>query len=63
MDAFIRRVRSSDKAEGHSRIFVHGEKEFEVAESRQQEGIPLGPQVVASLAEIARELDVEFDLG
>ena len=63
MDAFIQRVRSSAKAKGQSRIFIHGEKEFEMAEERRREGIPLGPQVVASLREIATELDVEFDLG
>ncbi len=63
MDAFIHRVKSSAQARGQSRIFIHGEKEFEMAEKRRREGIPLGPQVVASLGEIAAELDVEFDLG
>jgi L-2-hydroxycarboxylate dehydrogenase (NAD+) len=62
MDAFIQRVKSSAKAEAQSRIFIHGEKEFEMAESRRQEGIPLGPKVVASLREIADELGMEFDL-
>lgn len=63
MDTFIQRVKSSAKAKGHSRIFIHGEKEFEMAEKRQREGIPLGSKVVASLREIAAELDLEFDLG
>ena len=63
MDAFIQRVRSSAKAEGQPRIFIHGEKEFETAKERRREGIPLDPKVVASLREIATGLDVEFDLG
>jgi len=63
MDLFIRRVKCSAKAKGQSRIFIHGEKEFEMAEKRRREGIPLSPKVVASLRGIAAELDVEFDLG
>jgi L-2-hydroxycarboxylate dehydrogenase (NAD+) len=63
MDVFIDRARSSAKATGQSRIFIHGEKEFETAEERRQMGIPLGPKVVASLREIAAELDLEFSLG
>jgi L-2-hydroxycarboxylate dehydrogenase (NAD+) len=63
MDVFIERVRSSAKARGQSRIFVHGEKEFEMVEKRRREGIPLASKVVASLREIAAELDMEFDLG
>jgi LDH2 family malate/lactate/ureidoglycolate dehydrogenase len=63
MDVFIQRARSSAKAKGQSRIFIHGEKEFEMAEERQREGIPLGPRVVASLREIASELNLEFNLG
>ena len=63
MDVFIQRARSSAKAKGQPRIFIHGEKEFEMADKRQQEGIPLGPKVVASLREIAGELELEFDLG
>ncbi|MEA3345997.1 MAG: Ldh family oxidoreductase [Chloroflexota bacterium] len=63
MDTFINRVKSSAKAEGESRIFIHGEKEFEMAEKQRREGISLGPKVVASLREIAAELDVGFHLG
>ena len=61
MDTFIRRVRSSAKATGQSRIFVHGEKEFEMVEKRRREGIPLEPKVVDSLRGIATELDMEAD--
>ena len=62
MDVFIQRARSSAKAKGQPRIFIHGEKEFEMADRRRQEGIPLGPKVVGSLREIAGELNMEFDL-
>jgi len=59
MDDIIRRIKSSPKAEGQTRIYIHGEKEFEMAEKRQREGIPLHPKVAADLREIARELGVE----
>jgi L-2-hydroxycarboxylate dehydrogenase (NAD+) len=63
MDVFIQRVRSSAQAEGQSRIYIHGEKEFEMVDKRRREGIPLGPKVVAALRAIATDLELEFDLG
>jgi len=62
MDAFIRELKGGNLAEGASRIYVHGEKEFEEAERRSQGGIPLEAKVEASLKEIAAELGVEYDL-
>jgi L-2-hydroxycarboxylate dehydrogenase (NAD+) len=60
MDDLQQRLRNAPKAEGQDRIYIHGEKEFEEAERRSREGIPLSPKVLAELGEIARELDVEF---
>jgi LDH2 family malate/lactate/ureidoglycolate dehydrogenase len=62
MDDIIRRLKETPKAEGTDRIYIHGEKEYEEAERRAQEGIPLGPKVEADLRSIAQELDVEYDL-
>ncbi len=62
MDRFIRELKGGNLAEGASRIYVHGEKEFEEAERRSQDGIPLEAKVEASLKEIAAELGVEYDL-
>ncbi len=58
MDDLIRRLKSSPKAEGQSRIYIHGEKEWEMEEERRQKGIPLHPKVVTLLEEIAEELDI-----
>lgn len=58
MDDIIRMLRASAKAEGQERIFIHGEKEFEMAEQRMREGIPLHPKVVRDLRDIAEELGV-----
>jgi L-2-hydroxycarboxylate dehydrogenase (NAD+) len=59
MDDLQRRLKSAPKAEGQDRIYIHGEKEYEEAERRSREGIPLNPKVVADLEEIGRELGVE----
>ena len=62
MDNLIRELKGGNLAEGASRIYVHGEKEFEEAERRSQRGIPLEAKVEASLKQIAAELDVAYDL-
>jgi len=58
MDHIVRGLRSSAKAEGQGRIFIHGEKEFETAEAREQQGIPLHPKVVSDLRALGEELGV-----
>jgi len=62
MDDIIRRLKSSARAEGEERIYIHGEKEFEEEERRRREGIPLHPTVVATMQQIARELGVEYNI-
>lgn len=58
MDQIVRGLRSSAKAEGQGRIFIHGEKEFETAEERREQGIPLHPKVVSDLRALGEELGV-----
>jgi LDH2 family malate/lactate/ureidoglycolate dehydrogenase len=62
MDRFVQELRGGSLAEGATRIYVHGEKEFEEADRRNAQGIPLGAKVEASLRQIAQELKVEYDL-
>jgi L-2-hydroxycarboxylate dehydrogenase (NAD+) len=62
MDDIIRRIKASPKAEGQQRIYIHGEKEFEAAEKRMVQGIPLSPKVAADLKAIAEETGVDYDL-
>jgi len=63
MDDIIRRLRESNKAEGQERIYIHGEKEFELADERRERGIPLHPKVVDDLRLIAQETGVDLVLG
>jgi LDH2 family malate/lactate/ureidoglycolate dehydrogenase len=62
MDDLIRRLKNSAKAEGQSRIFIHGEKEFELEEKYRKEGIPLYYKVYEDLKAIASEVGIPFDL-
>ncbi len=63
MDDLQRRLKNAPKAEGQTRIYIHGEKEYEEAERRAREGIPLNPKVVADLRALAVEMGMEYDLG
>jgi len=49
MDDLQRRLKNAPKSEGQNRIYIHGEKEFEEAERRLRDGIPLNPKVAADL--------------
>ncbi len=62
MDNLIRELKGGNLAEGASRIYVHGEKEFEEAGRRAEYGIPLDAKVEASLKQIAADLDIRYDL-
>lgn len=62
MDDLQRRLKDAPKAEGQTRIYIHGEKEYEEAERRARGGIPLNPKVAADLKGIAQELDIEYDI-
>ena len=60
MDRLARELKDSPKAEGQSRIYLHGEKSFERTERNRREGVPLGPKVVESLSTIGRELRIAW---
>ncbi len=62
MDKFVRELKRGNLAEGETRIYLHGEKEFEEAERRTSQGIPLGAKVEASLRQIAADLGITYDL-
>ena len=61
MDNYINTLKNSEKAEGENRIFVHGEKEFEMEEERKKEGCPLDAKTVESLTKISEEYDEKIE--
>jgi LDH2 family malate/lactate/ureidoglycolate dehydrogenase len=62
MDKLIRMMKDSPKAVGQERIYIQGEKEFEMAERRQSEGIPLLETVVDSLKASGQTVGLPFNL-
>lgn len=62
MDALIRMMKDSPKAVGQERIFIAGEKEFEMADRRRTQGIPLLETVVESLKASGQTVGLPFDL-
>ncbi len=62
MDEIIRLLKNAPKVEGQERIYIHGEKEFELQEHNRENGIPLLETVVASLKEAGDAVGVPFDL-
>lgn len=61
MDNLIKMLKNAPKAEGRDRIYIHGEKEFEKAEERQ-ETVPLYYKVYENIKDICQELGLEFNL-
>lgn len=54
MDEALTAIKESPKAKGHDRIYIHGEPEFEYEEERRKNGIPLHPQVIMNLTNLAK---------
>jgi LDH2 family malate/lactate/ureidoglycolate dehydrogenase len=62
MDDMIINFKNAEKAEGQSRIFVHGEKEFEEHERRATQGIPLDGKTAESLLGFAKDFSLDLKL-
>jgi len=62
MDDIIQRLKNSAKAQGAERIYIHGEKEYEMAQDCQANGVTLHPKVAADLQAIAEETDLVYNL-
>lgn len=62
LEALFHQLKEAEKAEGQDRIYIHGEKEFDLAESYTQNGIPLLEEVVKNLKEAGESFGVPFDL-
>jgi ureidoglycolate dehydrogenase (NAD+) len=68
MDGMIREIRNAPKAKGADRIYLPGEMEWERRDAALAYGIPLPPDVVASLRGLAQDMGVDhtrfnLDLG
>lgn len=60
MDDYVDLLHTCARAEGYPRIYVHGEKEFEIHDYREKNGIPLDGKTVESLQGFSEEFRVEL---
>jgi LDH2 family malate/lactate/ureidoglycolate dehydrogenase len=62
MDDLIQRLKNSPKADDQERIYIHGEKEFEIEQECRVNGVSLHPKVIADMEAIATDVGVVFGL-
>jgi len=62
MSKFLQEIRESKKAEGHNRIYTHGELEAELKLQRENASIPVSEKTYEEIRNIADKLKVEFTL-
>jgi L-2-hydroxycarboxylate dehydrogenase (NAD+) len=62
MDALLDQLKDAPKAAGQERIYIHGEKEFELSDRNEREGVPLMSEVVEMLKKTGEQVNVPFDL-
>ncbi|GAI59961.1 unnamed protein product, partial [marine sediment metagenome] len=62
MDEMIEAFEALPTLPGVKKICVAGRYEAEIEKDRRANGIPLHPKVIQELQELAKELDIEYDL-
>jgi LDH2 family malate/lactate/ureidoglycolate dehydrogenase len=62
MASLMEELRNAPRAEGQTRIYLAGEKEFELEVENRVKGIPLLAEVVKGLEKSGSEVGVQFDL-
>ncbi|MCL4377343.1 MAG: Ldh family oxidoreductase [Actinobacteria bacterium] len=62
IDDMIELLKNSPKAEGHDRIYIAGEKEFETAKFNEEHGVPIIKKVIENLRKDGERIGVKFDL-
>jgi len=62
MDRMIRELKESPKAVGQERIFIPGEKEYELTEKSLRDGVALLEEVAEVLRKAAEAVGLSFDL-
>lgn len=57
--AIMREVRSAAKAPGHDKIYIAGEKEFDMAKRVKAHGVPVGEALQKIMRELTRDLGIK----
>ena len=61
LSAFLQEIRESPKAEGHDRIYTHGEKAALAIERAKEEGVPVDVKTVIEMKDMADYLKMDFE--
>ena len=56
----IRKVRTARKAPGEERIYVAGEKEYDIWKSRENSGVPINESVQSEINAVRDELGLNY---
>jgi LDH2 family malate/lactate/ureidoglycolate dehydrogenase len=56
---FLQELRDTPKAQGHERVYIHGEKELESEIEKRENGIPMNSKTFAELQMIAESLNID----
>jgi L-2-hydroxycarboxylate dehydrogenase (NAD+) len=59
LSKYLQQIRDSEKAEGQTRIYTHGEKEAEARQERMQNGILVNDVTLAEIQKLCEELGIE----
>ena len=59
LSTFLRELRESPLAEGHDRIYTHGEKEIFATEDRKQNGVPVNENTVVEMINFAEFVGID----
>jgi len=62
MSKFLQEIRGSKKAEGHNRIFTHGERETELMTERIEGQIPVNEKTLEEMKNIAQSLKLKLEI-
>jgi L-2-hydroxycarboxylate dehydrogenase (NAD+) len=60
LSTFLEELRQSPKAEGHARIYTHGEKEVEAQQDRLKNGIPVNINTLREVRDMCNYLGMDF---
>jgi L-2-hydroxycarboxylate dehydrogenase (NAD+) len=59
LSRYLQQIRDSEKAEGQTRIYTHGEKEAEARQDRMANGILVNDATLAEIQKLCEELGIE----
>jgi len=59
LSTYLRELRESPLADGHDRIYTHGEKEIFATEDRKQNGVPVNENTVVEMINFAKFVGID----